>query len=158
MRKFSILIVEDDDYKKEALNREIRTVSDTISIMNVMSVQKGIEQLHKQKFHLIILDMALPSHDIEHSSASPLTLLDGGVEVLHELSYLDRADPILIVTQYPDVPYEDQIIGLEQFRKSISSQLKLNIMNACHFEKNASKWKLVVKSTVRDLYEQYSAD
>lgn len=156
MSKFKVLLVEDDLFKKEEILSQLNLISLEVDVSYASSVQQSITQICAEVFDLIILDMALPSHDIGQSSASPLTLLAGGVELLHELSYTERSDPVLILTQYPDVPYDNQIVNLMKFKAIINADLDLNIIEACHFEKVSSNWKMKFNSVVKDLYDKHS--
>jgi CheY-like chemotaxis protein len=99
----NVLIVEDDDFKFKNVSLEIRSLVANINMERAASVREAVYFVQNHSFDLIILDMSLPSHRILPGKGPAASLLTGGMEIVYELAYMERHDPIVILTQYPEL-------------------------------------------------------
>ena len=60
-----ILLVEDDPFKEDLLASELRSIVSGASIKVARSVQQAVGMLSGYDYDWIILDMSLPSHEIQ---------------------------------------------------------------------------------------------
>ena len=82
-----ILLVEDDHFKQELIEAALQERYADISISLARSVQQAVKLIRTDIYELIVLDIALPSHDSKAGGAQPISQPAGGIEVLLELSY-----------------------------------------------------------------------
>ena len=82
----TVLIV-DDDARVRSVLEDIITTQGHVAIA-VESGERAIEEMEKQQFDLVFLDLVLPG--------------TSGVEVLEKLKIKDRKIPIALVTAYGD--------------------------------------------------------
>ena len=137
---FEVLIVEDDNFKKEALVDLIGSNVPNARIQCVADVSTAVAAINQSKFHLIIIDMALPSHPVVSGGGSPMSLLTGGLEVLLELNSLERTDHCIIVTQYPDIEIAGNFYALDAATAAIRENLSCNVIGCFQYAENSSDW------------------
>jgi len=107
-----ILIVEDDPFKCSDISDEIRALSEDITIYRASSLQEGMDKLSQYSFGCVILDMAIPSHASEAGMADIYSQPVGGLDILMELSMSQRAEKIIVMTQYPTIEYNREHVQL----------------------------------------------
>jgi CheY-like chemotaxis protein len=140
MRALHILLVEDDQFKQEPLESAIREIYADAVIDVARSVQQAVKSLRSREFDFITLDIALPSHESRAGSAQPISQPSGGIEVLLELAYDERKDPVIIVTQYPDIEYNGKIFSLSRARQALSVALPVNLLAVIQFSPQDHDW------------------
>lgn len=136
-----ILLVEDDQFKQELIEGMLKERYSDAAISLARSVQQAVKLIRNNDYNLIILDIALPSHDSKAGGAQPISQPAGGIEVLLELSYEERADPVIIVTQYPEIEFNGRLYALAKARSALSRQISVNIRDVIFFNAQASAWR-----------------
>ncbi len=146
----AILIVEDDPFKYNEIKELLAEIRPDIELIVVNSVKGARSALSNQSYVCIFLDIALPSHDLQRGKGAPASLPSGGLEVLYELSYCERDDPVIIITQYPSIEIEGKLIPLSRVAETLTRLLDVNLRGAVQFDKYTIIWK----SDVIDIMEK----
>jgi CheY-like chemotaxis protein len=136
-----ILLIEDDNFKQELVEEVLRETYPQISLRVGRSVQQALRLLGSDTCDLIVLDIALPSHEIRPGGAQPISQPSGGIEVLLELSYEGRSEKIIIVTQYPEIEYDGRFYNLNKAREALSKMLNVNIIDVIYFNPQGKSWR-----------------
>jgi len=136
-----ILLIEDEPAKRELIEQALNDLGSDIRISSGRTVQQAVKLLREDEFDLIILDMSLPSRESRPGGAQPVSQPTGGVEVLLELHYDDRLDPVVIVTQYPDIEFDKELYALNKAKQSLSKRLKVKIVDVIHFKPREQAWR-----------------
>lgn len=93
----SILIIDDDNYKKKNIKELVLSIDKTFIISEEEAINPGLLDLRSSKYDLIILDMSLPVFSSsESSSFNPF----GGIDILREMRRKEITTPVIVVTQY----------------------------------------------------------
>lgn len=93
----SILIIDDDNYKKKNIKELVLSIDKTFIISEEEAINPGLLDLRSSKYDLIILDMSLPVFSSsESSSFNPF----GGIAILKEMRRKEITTPVIVVTQY----------------------------------------------------------
>lgn len=137
----TFLIVEDDPFKHGEILGLLQAIRSDIQVKSVNSVRGAIVALEETSYECIFLDIALPSHDLRRGEGAPTSMPSGGLEILLELSYLDRSDPIVVITQYPEVEIEGKLISLAKVPKTLKGIIEVNLLGVVQFDKYTVKWK-----------------
>jgi len=137
----NILVIEDEPAKRELIEQAIEDLRPNATISSGRSVQQAVKHLRDGEFDLIVLDIALPSHESKPGGAQPMSQPTGGVEVLLELSYEARPDKVIIVTQYPDIEFDKQLYPLSKARQALSKRLAVNIIDVIYFKVRDPAWR-----------------
>jgi CheY-like chemotaxis protein len=146
---YTILLVEDDGFKEEPLSAAIRAAKPNCLLDVGRTVQQAVELVRGQCYDLIILDMSLPSHEIRPGGAQPISQPSGGLEVLLELSYDQRSDKVVIVTQYPEIEFEGRMYALAAFPKAVRRLLDVNLAAVISFSLRNDQWRNRFMEVVR---------
>ncbi|MBF4437269.1 response regulator, partial [Vibrio anguillarum] len=109
----NILIIEDDSFKADSLEQFLIQYNSKADIKIAGSLAEAINSVNREVFDLILVDMAIPSHPSVAGGGAPTSLLTGGIDVLLELNYLNRKDPCIVVTQYPDIDISGKFYDLK---------------------------------------------
>lgn len=142
-----LLIVEDDDYKYSQLEKFSKsTLFDSAEIYSATSVRDAIVVLESTIPNKIILDMSLPSHSPKAGEGSPLSLPNGGIEVILELASKNfEKIPIIILTQYSEIEVEDEYYNIHDAHAAIRDNYGISNLTVVHYEHENEKWKAILK-------------
>jgi CheY-like chemotaxis protein len=137
----AVLLVEDDVFKQRELQAALLELMPTAKISVGRSVRQAVSLLSARRYDLILLDMALPSHEVRPAAAQPMSQPSGGVELLLELSFEGREDPVIIVTQYPEIEFDGRFYSLVQFIKAFGRKANANLKGAVYFNVLDGGWR-----------------
>lgn len=142
-----ILLVEDDDFKRRNILDLITVFHPTSEVLCAASVSASVLSLKQGSYDLIILDVSLPSHDAGGGAAA-LSLPSGGLEVLLELSFEGRSDPVIILTQYPLIEFEGRSIAISDATKLLKADMEINLLEVIQYTRMSDSW---IKKVVEHL-------
>lgn len=137
----NILLVEDDSFKSDEIRTVLGALDRPPSFVLATSVSSAIRAIKLGKYDLIVLDMALPSHAATAGGGAPLSLLTGGLEVLFELQSLDRRDPCVIVTQYPEIEICGAFFPLKDAPSAIEDNYGIEVVGCIEYTDTNQSWK-----------------
>lgn len=143
-----ILLIEDDQFKQELVETAIRIARPAGKIMVGRSVQQAVQLLRSRSYDLIVLDIALPSHESRAGGAQPISQPSGGLEVLFELSFDLRTDPVIIVTQYPEIEFDGNLYPLTKVKNAFEKSMCVNIVDVIYFSAQAEEWRERLKKAL----------
>lgn len=146
-----ILIVEDDEFKAEELKKELDKYCSNAKTDIARSVRAGIAAIKSNSFNLIILDMALPSHELRKGGASPTSMPSGGLEILMELDYFGRIDDVVVFTQYPEVEIEGRLIPLKNVKNALLAEFNITVVDVVHFVSGETGWRQRIRAITEEL-------
>lgn len=144
-----VLLVEDDEYKEVRVVEVLKKIVPELQLQVVKSVRMAVTALQSSCFDHIILDIALPSHNTVRGGGAALPMPSGGIEVLLELAYQKRPDLVTILTQYPEIEFDGQLIDLKNARLIIRKKINANVVDVIRFEMDDESWKELLKNTVQ---------
>ena len=150
----NILLVEDDEFKSRDIQKLISGAYPNEKICIVGDVASAISEIQSSEFNLIVLDIALPSRRVRAGAGSTSSLLSGGIEVIYRLEAAGRDDPVLIVTQHPDVEVEGEFVSTRTLSKSPRDYFDANIVGCVHYDrKNKPAWTKTILSVMKRCFE-----
>lgn len=143
-----ILIVENDNIKSSQvikfINKELHISNDKITVKK--SFQSGLESILTSKYDLLILDMSLPTFDINESDDGGETLDRGGEIILQEMSRENIIIPALILTQYED--FGD--ISLSEIDDLLKKEYSDFYLGCVYYNVSQDDWKLELKKLINN--------
>ncbi|UVM51570.1 response regulator [Pseudomonas sp. B21-015] len=139
-----VLIIEDDSFKANSLTEHIEHVVTGANITIATNLADAIEMVNKNTYTLIIVDMAIPSHPTVYGGGSPMSLLTGGLDILLELRELERDDPCIIVTQYPDIEICGDFYPLSKAKDEIKKLLDCDVVTCIAYSEGSTEWKVAI--------------
>lgn len=137
----NIIIIEDDNFKETMIKKVIHGLPGDNIVTVARSVAGAVALLSNEIFDLVILDVSLPSHD-KSKSAPSLQMPSGGLEVLYELSFEGRQESVIIVTQYPEIEFEDKkSVPVHKSREFLIEVTGVDIRKVIYFDRSDDIWK-----------------
>ncbi|MEH6501031.1 MAG: response regulator [Pseudoalteromonas distincta] len=150
-----ILLVEDDSFKALSISDYIHEECKQAIITIASSLVDAIDSVNNENFDLILVDMGIPSHPTVAGGGSPMSLLTGGLDVLLELNSLGRADPCLIITQYPEIEISGNFYPVNCATEKILIHLSCVVMDCILYIEGSSEWKGALKKALNTVTGNY---
>lgn len=95
-----MLIVEDDDNKRNQLMQLVATSKRNFAVTTARSLKGGLLALKRDEPDVILLDMTLPTFDIGVGESGGDTHPFGGREFLQEMRRFRLQTPVIVITQF----------------------------------------------------------
>ncbi|MEE3923322.1 hypothetical protein [Pseudomonas viridiflava] len=146
-----ILIVEDDDYKLERIRSFAALAFGGVDIRASESLKGALEAVADDIYDLIFVDMAIPSHPTIAGQGTPVPFNTGGLAVLMELAALDRHDPCIIITQYPDIEISGEYIPIDQVREKLPLLLECEVLACVFYDEDKDSWQDELSTVFKEL-------
>jgi len=143
-----VLIVEDDQFKLDALRVIVEAELIDAKVEFRKSVQAAVKAITSKDFDLLVLDMSLPSHDLDTASGLGIPRLSGGIEVLFEMQYQRKFVRTIIVTQYPEIELENQMIPIHEVAKYLMESFEIEVECCLFFDYENTNWSELFKKRV----------
>jgi DNA-binding NtrC family response regulator len=115
----NVLIIEDDENKRNQLSHFLREVLPGIEISIARSLNSGLRCLKVAVPDLLILDMTIPNFDPGPDESGGQTHIFGGTEVLRQMDRFDIFCPVVVVTQFETFGRPGKTIKLEHLRREL---------------------------------------
>jgi CheY-like chemotaxis protein len=145
-----VLLIEDDKFKADRVAAAIASAHPNSSITRAESVHAAVLNIQRRTFDVIILDMALPSHDLLPGTGQSSSLLSGGLELVMEVAYLRRSEAIIILTQYPEIEIEGHLHATQTAKSELQSLFSVNIAAVILYENDSERWRTELLATMDD--------
>ena len=146
MNPSAILLIEDDSFKLKRVLACLGKRSDSVTIAT--SVQAAVVEVNSRSFDVILVDMALPSHDLRPGGGPGTSLLSGGIEVIMELAYLGRSDPVVIITQYPEIEVEGELLPVAKVQPALQKLFDVRIKAVILYKHLSDEWEIALLEAV----------
>lgn len=143
-----VLVIEDDQFKLDAVVRVLEAEGN-FEIHHAQSVQGALARIGQSEFDLLILDMALPSHSVVAGESPPTSMLSGGLEVIMELSYLKRTDALVVLTQYPELEIEGELLPIRSAEEKLRTMFGTYIRGVILYEHQDAGWVDKLRALLR---------
>lgn len=140
----NILIVEDDGFKYSEIEKLINIEAPSATLQRAENIRDTVMLLNRNSDFpdKIFLDMSLPTHTAKAGEGNPLSMPNGGVEVILELRSLNlNYIPIIILTQYRDIEIEAEYFPFPEARTQLRTLYESNIFTITHYDSENSEWK-----------------
>ena len=72
----------------------------------------------------------------------------GGLEVLLNLDRYHRRDPVVVLTQYPEVELWGEMIQLPNVEGHITKLLNVRLLGVVEFDRSEGTWRQVLRELI----------
>jgi CheY-like chemotaxis protein len=139
-----ILLIEDSYDKKKIIIESLERYDSSFIVTTKESVRGALDIIESdEKFNLILLDMSLPTFDVtdeipDGGDAESF----GGMEIIHQMAFLDQNTPVVIVTHYRTfhggTTYEDlEADLLDEFSSIVKGMI--------YYDHPSNEWEIELK-------------
>lgn len=146
-----ILLVEDDEHKRDELISFLNTSMASPCITLAPDVASGVAAIERQSYDLVIIDMALPSHPVVSGGGAPMSLLSGGLEILFELNSLQRCDPCIVVTQWSEVEIAGNYYPIAEATAAIYGHFECVVHGCIEYNEASGRWQTELARMIGEL-------
>ncbi|CAM3873829.1 response regulator [Bordetella tumulicola] len=136
-----ILLIEDDSFKAINIREYILELMPDSSFDEIPSLVEAIDFINKNTYDLVLVDMAIPSHPSLQGEGSPMSFLNGGLEILLELKSLDRKDPCIVITQFHEIEISSVHYAVKDAADAIKKEIDCDILGCIEYSEESERWK-----------------
>jgi CheY-like chemotaxis protein len=138
-----ILLIEDEEDKRAAIARQVRTiVGSPLVLTECASLRSGLKEIIEGiRYDLVLLDMSMPGFDasIENDSSAEEPESFAGKELMSQMKLRGICMPVLVVTQYK--AFAKGTIGLEELTLQCESEFGGMFCGAIYYSTAVESWK-----------------
>ena len=146
----NILLVEDNNYKIEQLIAFLGEEYPTFKIVIRKSYHSGLKEIIlNNNYDLILLDISMPTYDIQPGESGGDPIPQAGGLILNEMYLRDISAKVVVVTMYENFVDGSKLLALDkQFQKEYGS----NYRGYVYFSPgNNIQWKDALKNKIREI-------
>lgn len=151
-----ILLVEDEVPKSTQIELFLRGLCLPMDISFARSVNSALDSLEECIPDLLLLDMSLPTIDVDisnkESGGRPQGF--GGIEVLRNMKYSGISCPTIVVTGYEAFPREGGDLDISQLRLELEAEFPDVLRGILHYNSTYETWK----SELKVAFERFAQD
>jgi CheY-like chemotaxis protein len=147
----NVLIVEDEGPKRDHVSTMVLNRWPDATIGVAKSVRSAIAAVRKAPPSLILLDMSLPTFDVEPGEPGGRPQGFGGIEVLRYLERYGIAVPVIVVTAYEAFSIDGKEIGLEGLAKVLGDEHKELFRGLVYFNSVFGDWRQKLEQYITDV-------
>jgi len=136
-----ILIIEDDPNKAQQI---ITFLSEDLKISEIIykkSYQSGLKELYKNNFDFVLLDMSLPTYDINPGEDAYKFRHIAGYDILNELKRKNKTAKVIIMTQFERFGEGKQYISLSDLKMILRKEFSENYLVTISYHPGRTSWK-----------------
>lgn len=145
-----VYIIDDSDYKIEAIERIVHKRFPTATISVAKSFQSGLKLLETASPELIILDMTLPTSERGDGKFEGRNRIFGGRELMDEIEFLEIEPYIILVTQFEEFTSEGQTLDAKKLFEQLSHSYGNNFLGGVFYSIDSS-WVTKFENIIEDL-------
>lgn len=150
----NILIIEDDNNKSNQIIGSIFDVySNRVKITEAHSYQKGMKKIRTEIYDCLLLDMTLPSYDIDANHSGGETKKFGGIEILTEMQFRNIFLKTIIITQFDTFGDGENLMTIKELGKKLRKNFPDNFVEIIYYNSSLTTWRdQLIK--ILDVYEK----
>ena len=145
-----LLIVEDDQFKLGRLKGFLSELTREMAILEARSVASGKDLIRRETFDLVLLDMSLPSYDIDIEQHEPggTPQIFGGRELLGYLDFRGLDVPVVVVTQFERFWTGYEEIDITNLGRLLKRDFSSNFREIIYFNTGSESWQTALQRII----------
>lgn len=144
-----ILLVEDEDPKRRHLSSFLLTLAPEAQIVTARSVLSALVSLEEEQPDVIILDMSLPTFDMDQNESGGRPQGVGGIEIMRHMVMSEIRRPVIVVTGYEAFPKSGgQQVNLDALRVELKRDFPELFCGLLHYNSAFDDWKRLLQDSI----------
>ena len=135
------LIIEDDDLKLDRLRGFLLSEAPGIEIEVARSYKSGLRALVASRPSVALVDMTLPSFDIQPGLGGGRPLSLGGKELLRQMRRREATCPVVVVTGFDAFGAGPDAVTLAQLDDELSREFRDFYLGSVYFNATTEDWR-----------------
>jgi DNA-binding NarL/FixJ family response regulator len=136
-----ILIIEDDPNKAQQILSFLNEDLKISEITYKKSYQSGLKELYENNFDFVLLDMSLPTYDINPGEDAYKFRHIAGYDILNELKRKNKIAKVIIMTQFERFGEGKQYISLSNLKMVLRKEFSSNYLVTISYHPGRTTWK-----------------
>lgn len=137
----NVLIIEDDENKRNQICCFIQDRFSDPTICVAKSLHSGLKGIINGDYDLILLDMTLPTFDINVDEHGGRPRAYGGKEILSQMNRRGIVVPVVVVTQFDRFGQGIDLITLNELNRQLHTAYPNTYMGAVYYNAALEGWK-----------------
>ena len=143
------LIIEDDEFKLERLHSFLSSFNPLLEIELARSYKSGLRALLSQPRNLVLLDMTLPTFDIQSGAGGGRPVILGGKELLRQMKRRSVKSPTAVVTGFDTFGAGADAVTLAQLDSELHREFGGFYLGCVYFHATTDDWRDQLRDLVR---------
>lgn len=135
-----LLIVEDDENKRQQMERFIRTKFSSADVSQRHSYQSGLKAILADTFDAILLDMSMPTFDKSAEEAGGRYRPFAGKEILAQMQIRGLKTPVIVVTQFDTFGEGSSGISLGELKSNLQEGFPELYVGTVYYNPALNNW------------------
>jgi CheY-like chemotaxis protein len=148
-----ILIVEDDEHKREVLVAFVQGLPAGHEVLEARSLQSGLDSIIDGRCDVVLLDMAMPAFDRSAEQREDQEEF-AGVQLLRQVRRLGITVPIVVVTQFDQFGEGPDALTLAQLDERLRKEHANNYRGAVYYNVAFDDWKGELTNRLNSIAEE----
>jgi DNA-binding NtrC family response regulator len=145
----SALIIEDDEFKTERLRSFLINEAPHLEIELARSYKSGLRALVDRPRPLVLLDMTLPTFDIQSGAHGGRPLSLAGRELLRQMKRRSITSPTAVVTGFDTFGSGLEAVTLAQLDADLREEFGTFYLGCVYFNATTDDWRDQLLELVR---------
>lgn len=139
--KYELLLVEDNNHKRDRIVSFLQEFFPMWNIVLAHSFTEGSRAILEKNFHVILMDMSLPTYARTGHDSGGTFRTFGGREVARKALRQGTTAKILFLTQYEAFSDQGASKSLEAIDSELETEYANNYAGLVHFDSSKTIWK-----------------
>ena len=136
-----VLIIDDSDYKIDALKSVLESGKFATNIAIARSFHTGVRQLQEFAPDLVLLDMSIPTFEGPQGELGGRTRLFGGRELLAEMEFLELKARVIVVTQFDRFGDGPNTVELNALLADLTDAHPELVLGGIYYSNTDTRWR-----------------
>jgi CheY-like chemotaxis protein len=136
-----ILLVEDEGPKRENIRSLLKQMALLDGVYEARSVGSAVRALRNRRYDLVILDMSLPTFDIEADASGGRPQGFGGVEVLRYMDRFKIETPSIVLTAFEAFGEGGKELDLRSLEETVRRDHPRTFADLVFYNSMFSTWR-----------------
>lgn len=135
-----ILLIEDDLNKARHIASMIQGAFRSVAIIEKHSYTSGLEAARETSPDAIVLDMSMPTYDVQLAEDGGRSRAFAGRQILHKLLREGVSTSVVIVTQFETFIEGAERMTLRELETDLRRQFPRNYLGTVFYQAGSSTW------------------
>ena len=146
-----ILMIADDKNKSTQIIERLSSYFTDIDFTVKRSFQQGVKTLRSSSFDVLLLDMTLPTFDIDINSSGGKIRNFAGMDILDVMQQRQIVLKTIVITQYES--FGEELVTISQMKDILRDRYNKNFVDIIYYSSSSKSWFESLKKLLGDLYE-----
>ncbi|MCL4207656.1 MAG: hypothetical protein KJ000_34670 [Pirellulaceae bacterium] len=153
-----ILLVDDDENKISQVLPHVRRIRPNDDVEVRRSYQSGLREVVVRPPELLLLDMTMPTYDVQQGKPGGRERRYAGREILRQMKRRGICVPTIVITQYERFEEDGREITLIELARILHEQFPGLYCGIVYYQASGGNWPDELQSLIGDLARENVQD